>query len=178
MTSLNTFLEETTSVIVGPLDLLWLRSTEAAKLKLEARTVHAELEHRIFFVIKAWSVRHQLMEPLVFEEGLADPTASPILEHVVIDVVTRCVALRASLNAFVHKAEAHYSDGVLTCQRNRGQLLLGLHSTAAIEFLRQLAGAAREMRSTPLALDTIPSPPTSRAATDALNSLWPATSSL
>ena len=34
-----------------------------------------------------------------------------------------------------------------------------------------MAGAAGEMRLTSLALDTIPSPPTSRSPTDALNSL-------
>ena len=59
-----------------------LRSTEAANLKKEE-------EHRIFLEIKAGDVRHQLMEPLVFEERLADQAASPILEHVDVDEVRR-----------------------------------------------------------------------------------------
>ena len=78
-----------------------------------------------------------------------------------MDVVPRCIALRASLNEFLQKAKAHGSDRVLTCSQHREQLLLGLDNTAAIEieFLLQMAGAAGEMRLTSLALDTIPSPP-------------------
>ena len=53
--------------------------------------------------------------------------------------MSRCIALRASLNEFLQKAKAHGSDGVLTCLRNCEQLLFD------IEFFRQTAGAAGDM---------------------------------
>ena len=100
---------------------------------MEARTVHSKLEHRIFLKTKAWCVRHEVMEPLVFEDGLSDPTTSPILEHVDEDVTSRGIALRASLNKFLQKAKAHEYG------RDRDRVLAG------------------EVRLTSLAWDTIPS---------------------
>ena len=71
MASLNTILAATTSAIVSALDLPSLPARRVCTaqcrgcgLKLEARTVHSELEHRIFVEIKAWGVRHEVMEPL------------------------------------------------------------------------------------------------------------------
>ena len=84
MTSPNTFVAETTSAIVSALDLpssLVRRAFTAqytgCELKLEARTVHPELEHRIFLEIKAWSVGLELMEPLEFAESEFDVWAGP-----------------------------------------------------------------------------------------------------
>ena len=100
MASLNTFLAETTSAIVSALDL----SSLPVRRVFNAPYRGCEPSRRrgcCSIAPSPWGVRRQLMEPLLSEEGLADPTASPILEHVDVDVVTKCVALQTSLNEFL-----------------------------------------------------------------------------
>ena len=127
----NTFLAETTSAILDFSSFQLARAASfycaAQRLRtgLGASTVHSSSSKPGACDTSSWSLSCSRKGSLTH---FAHSGACRSGRH---------VEVRASLNEFLQKAKGHGSDGVL---RNREQLLLGLHSTAAmeIEFKRQV----------------------------------------